>query len=42
MVNHEHPWAKEFPELWWKPHFTIAVYLNFVHDVLNQQKYALV
>ena len=40
MIGHQ-PWSQQFPELWWQPHFTIVVYLAFVHGVLNQQKYAL-
>ncbi len=39
MVNHAQ-WKTTFPDLWWQPHFTIVVYLDFVHQVLNRQKYA--
>ncbi len=34
-------WAQQHPDLWWQPRFSLVVYLDFVHGILNRQKYAL-
>jgi hypothetical protein len=39
MPGHE-SWKMQFPNTWWEPAFTIAVYLEFVHSCLNRRKYA--
>jgi hypothetical protein len=39
MTGHE-PWKQQFPELWWRPHFKITVYLHFLHRLLNSTDYA--
>jgi hypothetical protein len=38
MCGHEN-WRQEHPGIWWESTFTIAIYLNFVHTLLNSQDY---
>ncbi len=39
MPGHE-GWKEQFPCVWWQPEFTIVVYLEFIHSILNKKRYA--
>ncbi len=34
QIQHEN-WKTEYPDIWWRPTFSIVKYLDFIHDLLN-------